>query len=70
MMYDVSRRQANATAAAHIALSSIMAPLLTLSTSLQCSLPQNRVTMEHINPNLDNLSKVGIKAQVLKGETI
>ena len=51
MMYKVSGRQANSTAVAHIALATVVAPLLTLSTSLQCSIPINRVTMENLNPN-------------------
>ena len=34
MMYDVTKRKTHATAAAHIFLSFLTAPLLTLSTSL------------------------------------
>ena len=45
MMYKVAQRRANSTALAHVMLSFIVAPLFTLSTSLQVSLPQNRKTI-------------------------
>ena len=51
-MYKVQMKQANATAAAHIFLSFLMAPLLTLSTSVQVSSPLHRVT-------LNDLVKIG-----------
>ena len=64
-MYKVSGRQANSTAVAHVALASVVAPLLTLSTSLQCSIPNNRVTMENLNPSQFTAEQGSRKAQVL-----
>ena len=49
MMYEVSNRRTYATAMAHICLSFLTAPLMTLSTSLQVSSPMSRVTLEHIS---------------------
>ena len=49
MMYEVSNRRTYATAMAHICLSFLTAPLMTLSTSLQVSTPMSRVTLEHIS---------------------
>ena len=46
MMYEVNTRRSTATAIAHVGLSFLTAPLLTLSTSLQISRPANRVTLE------------------------
>ena len=48
MMYQVNNRRVYATAMAHIALSFLTAPLLTLSTSLQVSMPMSRVTLEDL----------------------
>jgi len=48
MMYQVAQRRANSTAASHVLLSFITAPILTLSTSLQISLPKNLVTLEKL----------------------
>lgn len=48
MMYEVTTRRTYATALAHICLSFLTAPLLTLSTSLQVSSPLTRVTLEDL----------------------
>ena len=50
MMYQVNNRRTYATAMAHVCLSFFTAPLLTLSTSLQCSMPMARITLENLNP--------------------
>ena len=49
-MYQVSQRRANSTAVAHFLLSFVTAPLLTISTSLQISVQQNKVRLIDINP--------------------
>ena len=49
MMYEVTNRRVYATATAHILLSFLTAPLMTLSTSLQVSSPMTRVTLEHLS---------------------
>ena len=46
MMYEVNTRRSTATSIAHVGLSFLTAPLLTLSTSLAVSQPANRVTLE------------------------
>ena len=69
-MQVASGRRANATAFAHIGLSFVTAPLITMGTSLQCSLPQNRVTMEHLAPQQAQDNAGSRKAQVLKGEAL
>lgn len=48
MMYEVNTRKSTATAMAHVGLSFLTAPLLTLSTSLQVSNPMARVTLEDL----------------------
>ena len=48
MMYEVNKRKTSATAIAHICLSFFTAPLLTLSTSLQVSMPMTRITLEDL----------------------
>ena len=49
MMYEVTNRRTYATAMAHICLSFLTAPLLTLSTSLQVSSPMTRMTLEDLS---------------------
>jgi|LauGreDrversion4_2_1035121.scaffolds.fasta_scaffold2970141_1 hypothetical protein len=50
MMYTVAQRRANSTAASHVLLGLVTAPLLTLSMSMQASLPSNRVSLLNILP--------------------
>ena len=57
MMYTLAQRRANSTAAAHCLLSFLMAPLLTISTSLQISQLHKRVTIADINPSIEVASK-------------
>ena len=49
-MYSVAQRRANCTALSHVMLGFITAPLITLSMSMQVSMPQYRVTMESMLP--------------------
>jgi len=48
MMYKVEMKNAYCTAIAHVALSFLTAPLLTLVTSIQASSVLNRVTLNEI----------------------
>ena len=49
MMYQVNNRRVYATAMAHIFLSFLTAPLMTLSTSLQISMPMTRMTLDDLS---------------------
>jgi len=53
MMYTVAQRRANSQALSHITLGMLTAPLLTLSISMQASLPQNRLSLQDIMPATD-----------------
>lgn len=58
MMQTVAQRRATATACGQVLLTLITAPLLTISTSLQASIPQNRMTLHTLierQPNLNFL---------------
>lgn len=63
MMYSVAQRRANATAISHIVLGLITAPLITMSISLQASLPQNRVTMLNLLPDNNTKMFENVRAQ-------
>lgn len=53
MMYSVAQRRANSTAVSHVVLGMVTAPLMTLSISLQASIPTNRVSMLDILPTTE-----------------
>lgn len=57
MMYTVAQRRANSTALSHVLLGFVTAPLVTLSISLQASLPQNRVSLNDILPSEEKQAK-------------
>jgi hypothetical protein len=56
MMYEANIRRTYATALAHVGLSFLTAPLLTLSTSLQISSPMTRVTLEDLSAQKEGAS--------------
>jgi hypothetical protein len=58
MMYSVAQRRTNFTAICHVMLGLITAPLMTLSMSLQVSLPKNRVTFDDFKPKTDKVPSV------------
>ncbi len=53
MMYSVAQRRANTTAVSHVLLGLVTAPLMTLSISLQASIPTNRVSLLDILPTTE-----------------
>ena len=50
MMHSMAQRRTNFTAMCHVMLGFLTAPLMTLSMSLQVSLPKNRLTFEDFKP--------------------
>lgn len=55
-MYEVNKYKINATAVGHVFLSFLTAPLLTLSTSLQVSMPMNKLTLENLSSGAKSTS--------------